>query len=329
MGQPVVLVTGASNGIGRTIACLLSQNGYRVFGTSRRTEDAQAVPGVRLLTLDVHSSASIRACVQQVLDEAGRIDVLVNNAGSIGPAAASEETSIEQVRSLFETNFFGVVQMVNEILPIMRRQGCGTIINMSSAVGLVGVPPFFSFYSASKHALEGYTEGLRHEVRPFDIRVALIEPGYTHTEIGETFLPPQRPLPAYEPARRRVTRLNRAGLRYGSSAPSVAQSVLQILRHPDPPLRTPTGADSRSILLAKRFLPSILFERLIDWMFLRWRPQENSEQIPSLAELGVRRFLFHAPTLVRVLKAGFTTAGVGLLAAIVLLLRKRHPRQQS
>jgi NAD(P)-dependent dehydrogenase (short-subunit alcohol dehydrogenase family) len=322
---PVVLLSGASQGIGRSIAELLAASGYRVFGTSRRPAHTAVIPGVILLELDVHSADSIRACVNAVLAQAGRIDVLINNAGLIGPGTASEEVEIDHVRALFETNFFGVVQLTNAVLPTMRAQRSGFVLNLGSASGLVSLPPFFSFYAASKHALEAYSEGLRHELRPFGIRVVLIEPGYTSTEIGDSIQPPDRPIPAYERTRLAVTQLDRAGLRYGNPPESVARLVLRVLGQRRPALRNPSGAQSRAILLARRWLPDPLFELLGRALFFTWKPSPDALQsaaIPTPRELGVHRIFFHAPTFNRMLRA----VGVMLLAAGVVMVGKWKKR---
>src|SRR5215510_11032124 len=162
--ERVVLITGASSGVGRSTAGLLSQRGYRVFGTSRHPGAAGPTPAVELLPLDVRADDSVRQCVEAVVNRTGRLDVLINNAG-YELAGALEELSSEEARAQFETNFFGVVRMVNAALPLMRKQKHGHIVNVSSLTGLTAIP-FLGIYYASKFALEGYTEALRHEVRP-------------------------------------------------------------------------------------------------------------------------------------------------------------------
>src|SRR5690606_35507590 len=158
----VVLITGASSGLGRATARLLAERGYRVFGTSRRPPADAPTGGVEPLALDVCADASVAACVQTVLARAGRIDALINNAGyELG--GALEEATLEEAQRQFETNFFGAVRMIRAVLPAMRRQGGGRIVNVSSLAGLAPVP-FLGLYSASKFALEGYSEALRHEV---------------------------------------------------------------------------------------------------------------------------------------------------------------------
>ena len=170
----VVLVTGTSSGFGRAISVALAAAGHRVYGTTRASS-AQSGPGVLPLALDVTRDDQVQAGVAQIMRDAGRIDALVNNAG-IGIAGAVEDFTIEEVKQQFDTNFFGVHRMCRAVLPHMRKQGSGHIVNMSSLGGIVSLP-FGSMYCASKFALEAYSEALRMEVRPFGIWVSLIEPG--------------------------------------------------------------------------------------------------------------------------------------------------------
>src|SRR5262245_29150488 len=172
--QNVILITGASSGVGQATALLLAKSGYRVFGTSRTATGSH--PEFEMMPLDVRNDASVKACVDAVLTRAGRLDVLINNAGH-EMAGAVEELSLDESKAEFETNFFGVVRLVKAVLPIMRRQKQGRIINVSSLSGRTSIP-FLGIYSASKFALEGYTEALRHEVKPFNIHVSLAEPSF-------------------------------------------------------------------------------------------------------------------------------------------------------
>src|SRR6476660_1719975 len=159
----VALVTGASAGIGETAARAMLGAGFTVYGTSRKGASGQERDGVVLLPLDVTDDGSVAGAVREVLERSGRIDVLVNNAG-VGIAGAAEESSIEQARALFETNVFGAIRMTRAVLPHMREQGSGRIINVSSVLGFLPAP-FMALYAASKHAIEGYSESLDHEVR--------------------------------------------------------------------------------------------------------------------------------------------------------------------
>ena len=179
--ERVVLITGASKGLGRAAAELLSLRGCRVFGTSRHPQPDPS-HGYEMLPLDVRSDESVQACVGEVLRRAGRIDVLVNNAG-YGLVGLIEETGVEQVREQFETNFFGVVRMTQTVLPVMRGQLAGRIINISSMAGIMGVPGE-GYYCATKFALEGFTETLYYEVEPFGIHACLVEPGFFATDFS-------------------------------------------------------------------------------------------------------------------------------------------------
>ena len=177
--QKVAVVTGASSGFGELTARLLAESGFKVFGTSRRS--GAIGDGVEMLELDVTLQASVDACIQTVLTRSDTIDVLVNNAGQTH-ASLVEDTPIETAMGVFDTNFWGVVRVTNAVLPIMRKQRSGLIINVGSLAGLVGVPGQ-GFYAASKHALEGYTETLQTELQQFDIRVSLVEPGFFRTHL--------------------------------------------------------------------------------------------------------------------------------------------------
>jgi NADP-dependent 3-hydroxy acid dehydrogenase YdfG len=175
--KKVVLITGVSSGFGKETARLLSEKGHIVYGTVRK--NINSLSAVNYLTMDLTDPASIKTCVSEVLLKEGRIDVLINNAGmhSGGPA---ETSPIDTVRLQMDTNFLGMVHVTREILPVMRQQGHGTIINFSSIGGLMGLP-FQSFYSAGKFAIEGFSEALRMEVCSFNIKVVLINPGDFHT----------------------------------------------------------------------------------------------------------------------------------------------------
>ncbi|EPJ2874749.1 oxidoreductase [Pseudomonas aeruginosa] len=179
--SPVVVITGVSSGIGRTAAEQFAGRGCRVFGSVRNPATAQAIPGVELIHLDIRDEASIRQSIEHVIAEAGRIDVLVNNAGTT-LLGATEETAIDEAQALFDTNVFGVLRVTQAVLPQMRKQSAGRIVNVSSVLGFLPAP-YMGLYSASKHAVEGLSETLDHEVRRFGIRVALVEPSFTKTSL--------------------------------------------------------------------------------------------------------------------------------------------------
>lgn len=236
-----VLVTGASSGIGQATARLLAERGFTVFGTARKPASGQS-QGVTMVALDVRSDESVRACVEQVVAKAGRVDALVNNAG-YSLTGAAEETSVDEAKAQFETNFFGVVRMVNAVLPGMRAARSGKIINVSSLAGNTAIP-YSAFYSASKFAVEGYSESLWYEVRPFGISVSLVEPGFVNTPIGEASPSAERPLPAYDATRKRMLAAFGHSLQAGIPPEQVARRVLQIIEHSHPVLRYRVGAQA-------------------------------------------------------------------------------------
>lgn len=279
---PTLLITGASSGIGRATAIHLAQRGWRVFGTSRNPARAD-VPGVEMLALDVSDSTSIRACVDEVLRRAGRIDVLINNAGVIGPAAASEELSDAQIRAVFETNYFGVIAVTNAVLPIMRQQRSGRILMIGSVAGVASLPPFFATYSASKHALEAYSDSLALELRDFGIHVSLLRFGYIRTPIDQSIEAPAHPLPDYAAARERVVAVDRYSIQHGSDPSIVVNAIDAILDDSAPQMRYTIGPDAHIIVWMKRLLPDPLYQRVGHQLFLQgdWDAQR----------LGLRRLL--------------------------------------
>lgn len=151
--SPVVLVTGASSGIGRAVAKAFAAKGFEVFGTTRNPRTAEPIPGVELVELDVTDAASVDAAVKSVIERTGRIDILVNNAGS-GILGAAEESSVAQAQRLIDTNFLGLVRLTNAVLPYLRAQGCGRVINIGSVLGFLP-QPYGALYAGSKHAVEG------------------------------------------------------------------------------------------------------------------------------------------------------------------------------
>jgi NAD(P)-dependent dehydrogenase (short-subunit alcohol dehydrogenase family) len=198
----VALVTGASSGIGRAIADRLAADGLRGFGTSRKGSTSD-MGDVEMISLDVCSDESVRACIDTVLQRAGRIDVLVSNAGYL-LSGAVEEATIAEAKAQFETNFFGAFRVIKAVLPTMRAQGAGRVINVTSLAGVVPLP-FWGFYNASKFALEGLTETLRYELQPFGIRVSAIEAGSIKTRFYADDHK-TAPINDYEPWRRRFAK---------------------------------------------------------------------------------------------------------------------------
>ena len=256
--SPVVLVTGVSSGIGRAIAGAFAEKGFEVFGTSRNPRTTQPVAGVELVQLDVTDDASVTAAVSTVVQRAGRIDILVNNAGA-GVFGAAEETSTGQAQQLFETNFFGLARLTREVLPYLRAQRSGRIINISSVLGFLP-SPYGSFYAASKHAVEGYSESLDHETREFGVRVSVVEPGYTNTSFEANATDADSPLQDYEVVREHVKQVITDELHTGDDPSVVARVVLKAATSRRPKLRYPAGPLARRLALLKKYAPAGLLD---------------------------------------------------------------------
>lgn len=256
--SPVALVTGASSGIGRVTAKALQGAGYRVFGTSRRAA-IESAEGVTMLACDVTDDESVATLVNEVVARAGRIDLLVNNAG-IGLLGGAEESSIEQAQTLFDVNVFGVVRVTNAVLPVMRRQRQGRIINLSSLLGLIPAP-YSALYAATKHAIEGYSESLDHELRAFGIRVVLVEPAYTRTLFEENLIRPDRVLDIYDAARAGMNGVMRKAIETGDEPEVVAKTILEAARASSPKRRYAAGKMARQVSLLRRFVPASAFDK--------------------------------------------------------------------
>jgi len=258
MQSKIALVTGASSGIGEATATRLAMAGYKVYGTSRRRASA-GQRSFAMLSLDVTSDESVDAAVKEVVRLDGRIDLLVNNAGfSVAPAGA-EESSIEQARSIFDTNFFGIVRMARAVAPHMRHQGSGRIINISSVLGFLPAP-YMALYSATKHAVEGYSESLDHVLRTRDIRVSVIEPAYTKTQFDANFLEPDSKLEEYREARAALAERVKEVMAAADEPSVVADVVLEATRAARPRLRYAAGGLAKRLRLLRRFAPA----RLVD-----------------------------------------------------------------
>src|SRR4030095_11179278 len=219
--------------------------GYKVFGTSRNPAAAAAIPNVKMLGLDVTSEHSVAACVKTVANGAGRIDVLVNNA-AYELAGALEEISIEEAKAQFETNFFGVARMVKAVLPSMRQQKQGQIINVSSLSGVSSIP-YMGIYSASKFALEGYTEALRLEVNPFNIHVSLTEAGFLKQPMMNKRQVSTAQLKEYDPWRQRAFNAIRDHEQKAPGPELVAQTILRIIASKTPRLRYVIGPQAKAV----------------------------------------------------------------------------------
>ena len=256
--QPVAIVTGASSGIGRFTAEALAKAGFTVFGTSRKPISS-GPNGVTMLTADVTDDHSVKAFIDDVMAKAGRIDLVVNNAG-IGLLGGAEESSIAQAQRLFDVNVFGVARVVNAVLPIMRKQKNGRIVNMSSILGVIP-SPFNAFYASTKHAIEGYSESLDHEVRAFGIRVVLVQPGVTRTSFEENLTRADQPLPVYDSERAHSENLMRKWVADGDAPQIVADTVIRAATAKKPKLRYSAGKQSRQVSALRRFMPEWIVDR--------------------------------------------------------------------
>ena len=254
----MAVVTGASGGIGEATARALDAAGYRVFGTFRRLPAAR-LPGIEYLTCDVTNDESVQAAIREVLSKTDGIDLLVNNAG-VGLIAGAEESSLEQAKSLFDVNLFGVIRMTMAVLPTMRRQGSGRIVNISSVMGLIPAP-FMALYAASKHALEGYSQSLDHEIRSSGIRVVLVEPAYTRTSFEGNVYRADRQLGLYQSARTNAEGVMRDAMKVADSPELVASAVVKASTTATPRPRYTAGRMARQVSLLRRFVPESAFDR--------------------------------------------------------------------
>ncbi|MFC4507723.1 MULTISPECIES: oxidoreductase [Streptomyces] len=255
---PVALVTGASSGIGKAAALALAAAGFETVGTSRKASGGARRDGVTFLGLDVASDDSVAAAVGEVIDRFGRIDVLVNNAG-IGSSGADEENSVAQAQRVFDINVFGVMRMTKAVLPHMRAQGSGRIINISSILGFIP-QPYMAAYAASKHAVEGYTESLDHEIREHGVRALLVQPAGTNTPFEANAVEPDMPLQIYAEQRRIADQVAAAFNKDGDDPATVAKAIVAAATDAKPQLRYGASRNARRISTARRFIPAGAFD---------------------------------------------------------------------
>lgn len=258
--QQVVLVTGGSSGIGKAICTHLAAQGHVVFGTSRKPDEQPE--GHRMLAMDLGDEASVAQAVADVLAAAGRIDVLVNNAG-LGIQGATEDLLPEQAATIFDTNVIGAHRVIRAVLPQMRKQGSGLIVNITSLAANFGLP-YRGFYSASKAALERYTETLAMEVKPFGIRVASLQPGEYKTNIGAGRIRPAEISEPYKAGYGRAMELLGGSLHYSRDPNEVARLVERIMATPHPrAVYFAAHGKQRLAVWLKKILPGRLFQRLM------------------------------------------------------------------
>jgi NAD(P)-dependent dehydrogenase (short-subunit alcohol dehydrogenase family) len=217
--------------------------------------------GVTFIELDVTSDSSASTATGLVIERFGRLDVLVNNAGT-GASGAAEESSVAQAQRIFDVNFFGTVRMTRAALPYMRAQGRGRIVNISSVLGLIPAP-YMAIYAATKHAIEGYSESVDHEVREHGVRVLLVEPAYTRTALDTNAVRPDAPLPIYAEQRQRFDSVVAAAMERGDDPAIVARSIVAAATDPRPKLRYAAGSTARRVSVLRRFVPAWAFDRQI------------------------------------------------------------------
>ncbi len=270
--QRVALVTGCSSGIGEATALVLASRGFRVYAGGRTLEGVQHLrgkaPGLEPIELDVRSDASIESAVSRVVDEAGRIDVLVNNAG-VGIFGAAEDLDRDAWRKQFEVNLFGAAVLTRVVLPIMRAQRDGYIVNVSSVAGRVSVP-LMGAYCASKFALEAFSDALRVECRPFGVKVVVVEPGSTHTRFQERALAESksvisRPLSVFATVYERAFRQYTVAT-FGATAHEVARRIARVITKRRPAARYRVKWHDTAAIVATRLLP----RRAVDYGVSRW-----------------------------------------------------------
>lgn len=252
-----ILITGASSGFGLMLAKDLHKKGFNVIGTSREPEKYNGKFPFKLLRLDIDNDDSINSFAKQVSNEIKQLDVLVNNAGFMVTGLA-EETPMDVARKQFETNFWGTVKVTNVLLPQFRKQRFGQIITVSSIVGLVG-PPNLSYYSASKHAVEGYFKSLRLELNQFNIKVSVVEPVWFKTNIGHNAVASNgNKISDYNAFRKKVDMLTQQGLDNAQTPEPVVNIITQIIGTKEPKFSNPVGKQSGMIAFMQKFAPKMV-----------------------------------------------------------------------
>ncbi|CAB3755055.1 short-chain dehydrogenase/reductase [Burkholderia puraquae] len=249
----VVVVTGVSSGIGRVAAEQFAKRGCRVFGTVRSIARTAPVAGVELIEMDVRDDASVQSGIQTIIDRAARIDVLVNNAGT-GLIGAVEETSVTEAVALFDTNVFSILRTAHAVLPHMRAQRRGRIVNVSSVLGFLPAP-YIGLYSASKHAVEGLTETLDHELRQFGIRATLVEPSFTRTNLDVNAPQASAPIADYDRERTLASRAVVDSVKTAPHPEGVAATIVDAALGAWRMRRTPAG-EASLLRKLRRFMPA-------------------------------------------------------------------------
>lgn len=259
--EKVAVVTGSSSGIGLETSLLLARNGYRTFATVRNLDKANAIRNIsdkgelpiHVVELDVNSDKSVNAAIDKINDESKRIDVLVNNAG-YSLIGALEDLSMDEIKAQFETNLFGTIRVMKAVLPIMRKQKGGTIVNVSSMAGRVGFP-LFPVYSGTKFALEGVSESIRLETDPLGIKIVLVEPGTIRSNFASNAIIGQKAAEPNSPYASLMETLQKATARFidqGTPPEEVAKVILKAVTIDNPDLRYLVGIDAIQMIEARK-----------------------------------------------------------------------------
>lgn len=268
----VALITGCSSGIGYETALMLARNGFHIFATMRDTKKSNSLARIsekeklalKILELDVNDGKSIENAINRIKSEAKRIDILINNAG-YGLVGFFEDLTLDEIRNQFETNFFGVLNITKNVIPIMRLQKRGTIVNISSGAGQVGFPGI-SAYVSSKFAVEGFSESLMYELSPFGIKVIIIEPGVVRTNFFRNCVISEESTKNRSPYSRSLDKIQKnidLMQEHATSPIDVAKIILQVLSTDEPKQRYIVGNDVAMILEAKRNLSDIEFKKMM------------------------------------------------------------------
>lgn len=270
--QKVAVVTGSSSGIGLETSLILARNGFITYATMRTPEkdaelktvvEKENLP-VKVVQLDVTNDNSVKNAIKTITSEAGKIDVLVNNAGyALG--GALEDLSMDEIKAQYETNLFGVIRVIQSVLPIMRRQRSGIIVNLSSGAGIFGYPGG-SAYVSTKFAVEGLSESFRYELEPFGIKVILIEPGFIRTNFANAMViakKAQDPASSYSQMMQRIAATSSKLAKSGSSADLVAEVILDAVTNPNPNLRYLVGKDVEAWAAGKKSMNETEFFNMI------------------------------------------------------------------
>ena len=268
----VALITGCSSGIGYETALMLGRNGFRTFATMRNTKKSDSLQeiirkeglDVSIQQLDVNDNASIENTINNIKNEANRIDVLINNAG-FGLVGFFEDLTLDEIRDQFETNFFGVLNITKKIIPIMRLQKSGTIINISSGAGQVGFPGI-SAYVSTKFAIEGFSESLTYELLPYGIKVVIIEPGVIKTNFFRNCKVSEHSVKknsTYSPSLDKFQKNIEIMQEHATSPTDVAKVIIQVLGNSEPKQRYIVGNDVAMILEAKKNLSDNEFKKMM------------------------------------------------------------------